>query len=105
MGREAPDSWKRLWFLRIKDLVDNYHPDLLYTDGGIPFGETGLKLVSHYYNANAKLHGGKVEGIFTSKTARDCAQGTCALDIERGVANEILRAAMADRYLYRQLAL
>jgi alpha-L-fucosidase len=90
MGREAPDSWKRLWFLRIKDLVDNYHPDLLYTDGGIPFGETGLKLVSHYYNTNARLHGGKVEGIFTSKTARDCAQGTCALDIERGVANEIL---------------
>jgi alpha-L-fucosidase len=90
MGREAPDSWKRLWFLRIKDLVDNYHPDLLYTDGGIPFGETGLKLVSHYYNTNAKLHGGKVEGIFTSKTARDCVQGTCALDIERGVANEIL---------------
>jgi alpha-L-fucosidase len=90
MGREAPDAWKRLWFLRIKDLVDNYHPDLLYTDGGIPFGATGLKLVSHYYNANAKLHGGKVEGLFTSKTALDCAQGTCALDIERGVANEIL---------------
>ncbi len=90
MGREAPDSWKRLWFLRIKDLVDNYQPDLLYTDGGIPFGATGLKLVSHYYNVIASAHNGKVEGIFTSKTAQDCNPGTCALDIERGVANEIL---------------
>ena len=89
MGRDAPDSWKQLWFRRIQDLVDNYHPDLLYTDGGIPFGPIGLRLVSHYYNVNAKLHGGKVEGIFTSKTASDCAQGTCALDIERGVANDI----------------
>ena len=28
----------REWFRRIKDLVDQYHPDLLYTDGGVPFG-------------------------------------------------------------------
>jgi alpha-L-fucosidase len=90
MSRDAPFSWQRQWFLRIKDLVDNYHPDLLYTDGGIPFGDVGLKLVSHYYNVNARLHGGKVDGIFTSKTAKDCERGTCALDIERGIANEIL---------------
>jgi alpha-L-fucosidase len=90
MSRNAPVGWQRQWFLRIKDLVDNYHPDLLYTDGGIPFGDVGLKLVSHYYNVNAKLHGGKVDGIFTSKTAKDCEPGTCALDIERGIANEIL---------------
>jgi alpha-L-fucosidase len=90
MSRDAPFQWQRQWFLRIKDLVDNYHPDLLYTDGGIPFGDVGLKLVSHYYNVNARLHGGKVDGIFTSKTAKDCVQGTCALDIERGIANEIL---------------
>ncbi len=39
---------------------------------------------------NAKVHGGKIEGVYTSKTRRDCATGTCALDIERGVANQIL---------------
>ena len=37
--------WHRAWFARIKDLVDQYHPDLLYTDGGVPFGnEVGLEL-------------------------------------------------------------
>ena len=91
MSREAPLTWQAQWFQRIKDLVDNYQPDLLYTDGGIPFGDTGYKLVSHYYNVIAKVHGGKVEGVFTSKNRKDCELGTCALDIERGVANEILR--------------
>jgi len=89
MSRVAPDSWKLLYFRRIQDLIDNYQPDLLYTDGGIPFGDWGYRLVSHYYNSNAKAHGGKVEGVYTSKTAKDCETGTCILDIERGIANEI----------------
>ncbi len=90
MSRNAPDSWKQQYFLRIKDLIDHYQPDLLYTDGGIPFGDLGYKLVSHFYNVNAKVHGGRIEGVYTSKTRRDCATGTCALDIERGVANQIM---------------
>ena len=90
MSRNAPPEWKQQYFLRIKDLIDQYQPDLLYTDGGIPFGDIGYKLVSHFYNVNAKVHGGKIEGVYTSKTRRDCATGTCALDIERGVANQIM---------------
>jgi alpha-L-fucosidase len=93
MSRNAPDAWKQQYFLRIKDLIDNYHPDLLYTDGGIPFGELGYRLVSHFYNVNAKVRGGKIEGVYTSKTRGDCAAGTCALDIERGVANQIMADA------------
>ncbi|MDE3166156.1 MAG: alpha-L-fucosidase [Acidobacteriota bacterium] len=83
MSRDCPDSWKLLYFNRIKDLIDHYQPDLLYTDGGIPFGDWGFQLVSHYYNT---VPG----GVYTSKNRPDCDQGTCALDIERGVANDIL---------------
>ena len=89
MSRNAPDSWKQLYFKRIKQLVDDYQPDLLYTDGGIPFEEYGLGLVAHLYNTNAKRHGGKVEAIYTSKTSQDCQTGTCVLDLERGVAGGI----------------
>ena len=89
MSRNAPDSWKQLYFKRIKQLVDDYQPDLLYTDGGIPFEEYGLSLVAHLYNSNAKRHGGKVEAVYTSKTPQDCATGTCVLDLERGVAGGI----------------
>ena len=83
MSRVAPDSWKREYFLRIQDLIDQHKPDLLYTDGGIPFESVGYRLVSHYYNTVP-------EGVFTSKERADCETGTCALDIERGVANDIM---------------
>ena len=40
------------------DLIDKYQPDLLYTDGHLPFEEYGLKMVAHLYNVSAQLHGG-----------------------------------------------
>jgi alpha-L-fucosidase len=89
MGRVAPDRWKLQYFRRIKDLVDQHQPDLLYTDGGIPFDEYGLSLVAHHYNTSAKMHAGRVEAIYTSKVKTDCAMGTCALDLERGIVDTI----------------
>jgi len=89
MGRVAPDRWKQQYFNRIKDLIDQHQPDLLYTDGGIPFDEYGLSLVAHLYNTSAARHSGKVESIYFSKTATDCTTGTCTLDRERGVLDDI----------------
>ncbi len=89
MSRDVPDSWKQLYFNRIKDLIDQYQPDLLYTDGGIPFEEYGLSLVAHHYNTYARRHGGNAEAIYTSKVPADCETGTCVLDLERGVAEGI----------------
>lgn len=84
-----PESWKRHWFMRIKDLIDQYQPDLLYCDGHIPFEAWGLSLVAHYYNQNAKRHGGQVEAVYTSKRREDSEVGTCVLDVERGVVESI----------------
>jgi alpha-L-fucosidase len=84
-----PETWKRHWFDRIKDLVDNYEPDILYTDGPLPFEEYGLSLVAHLYNESARRHGGKVEAVYNSKLKEDCAEGTCVLDLERGLADAI----------------
>jgi alpha-L-fucosidase len=39
---------------------------------------------------SAKVHGGKVEAVYTSKGRTDCDTGTCVYDIERGVADQIL---------------
>jgi alpha-L-fucosidase len=69
--------------------VDNYQPDLLYTDGAIPFEEYGLALVAHLYNLSAKRQGGKLEAVYNSKGRQDCETGTCVLDLERGVAGGI----------------
>jgi alpha-L-fucosidase len=84
-----PEAWKRHWFLRIRDLVDSYQPDLLYSDGPIPFEDFGSSIVANLYNLSARLHGGNVEAVYTSKWPEDSAVGTCVLDIERGLANQI----------------
>jgi alpha-L-fucosidase len=87
-GNES-EAWKRQWFLRMKDLIDQHEPDLFYTDGAIPFGEWGLSLVAHYYNQAHRWGNGKVDVAYNSKSPADCATGTCVLDIERGVVEEI----------------
>lgn len=88
-----PEAWKRQWFLRIKDLVDQYQPDLLYTDGALPFEDWGVSLLAHFYNQNAQRHSGQAECVYNSKRPEDCEVGTCVLDFERGVAEGIRRNA------------
>lgn len=90
MSRNSPEAWKRLWFNRIKDLIDQHQPDLLYTDGGVPFEQYGLGILAHLYNTDAKHHGGKVEAVFTSKHRTECGNGMCVFDLERGVAERLL---------------
>jgi len=80
-----PLTWKREWLIRIMELVDKYQPDLLYTDGAIPFGDWGRSLVAHYFNQSLRWHRGSMEVVYTCKKASDCAIGTCVLDVERGV--------------------
>ena len=84
-----PESWKRQWFLRIKDLVDQHQPDFLYSDGALPFQKWGLSLVAHLYNQNAGRNRGKVQAVYTSKRREDCETGTCVLDFERGLPQAI----------------
>jgi alpha-L-fucosidase len=92
-----PDWWKKQWFQRIRDLVDQYEPDLLYTDGAIPFGGVGRRLVAHLYNQNAHRHGGKNEAVYTLKNLQgphaldhgEYVEGIGVLDMERGVVADI----------------
>ncbi|PJJ74975.1 alpha-L-fucosidase [Thermoflavifilum aggregans] len=85
-----PESWKAHWFKRIKDLIDQYHPDLLYCDGPIPFEDWGLAIVAHLYNSNYQRNGNReVTAVYTSKRPEDSLVGTCVLDVERGVVDTI----------------
>jgi alpha-L-fucosidase len=55
-----------LWFKRIRDLVDSYQRDLLYSDGGLPFGHVGRSLVAHFYNSNIARNG-KLEAVYSGQ--------------------------------------
>ena len=73
-------EWHQEWFARIRDLVDHYQPDLLYSDGGVPFGEFGHRMVAHFYNANIRAHGGSLEAVYTCKNmpgSGEFVAGTC----------------------------
>jgi alpha-L-fucosidase len=90
MGRVAPDRWKLQYFRRIKDLVDQHQPDLLYTDGGISFDEYGLATVAELYNVGPINGRGNPDTIYFSKTAKDCIDGhACTADHERSVLDTI----------------
>ena len=84
-----PDSWKAHWFQRISDLVEQAQPDYLYSDGALPFGERGLQMAANLYNLSARRNGGQTQAVYLSKRAEDCAIGTCVLNHERGVLDEI----------------
>ena len=75
--------WQQEWFNEIEELVDNYKPDLLYTDGGVAFGnEVGLSQIANFYNVNAAGHGGRCEAVYTCK---EPSGGRWVQDYERGV--------------------
>ena len=74
------------WQARIRDLIDQYHPDLLYSDSGFPFGSVGAGLVSHFYNDNRQRHGGKEQAVYTCKQS---SNGHWVQDVERGVLGGI----------------
>ncbi|MEO5772859.1 MAG: alpha-L-fucosidase [Sphingomicrobium sp.] len=80
----------QVWFDRIRDLVDSYQPDLLYSDGGLPFGVVGRSLVAHMYNSSI-ARSGKLDAVYLNK---DLGSGEfhkewAVQDVERGVLKGI----------------
>jgi alpha-L-fucosidase len=84
------NGYAEKWFLRTQDLIDKYHPDLLYFDDTeLPLERFGLSIAAHLYNSNEALHGGRLEAVINAKNMRpDHAPGVVS-DIERGVAEGI----------------
>ena len=75
--------WQQQWFDEIKQLVDDYHPDLLYSDGGVAFGnEVGLSQIANLYNDNLQYHHGKLTAVYNCKQP---SGGRWVQDYERGV--------------------
>jgi alpha-L-fucosidase len=82
--------WHQAWLARITDLIDQYHPDLLYSDGALPFGEVGCQMLAHYYNSNLAANGGRLDAVYclkdwTTKPGHgDYIEGIGVQDVERG---------------------
>lgn len=64
-GDKETPAYIQNWVNRTKEVINKYHPDVLYFDDQHTrferFGKPGMEVLSHFYNANQQWHGGKLE--------------------------------------------
>jgi alpha-L-fucosidase len=87
-------GWREYWRKVIREVVDLYEPDLLYSDGPLPFGEhgaskpgapefaQGLEIVAHLYNTSIRKHGSN-QAVYNQKDRRPEIYRVGVLDIEK----------------------
>ena len=100
-------DFHRYWLRVMREIIDLYQPDLLYTDGELPFGQrirtadgyqdfdpgdwrygAGLEAVSHLYNTSIQKYG-ENRAVYTQKDHRPEVYQIGVLDKERIQAPEI----------------
>ena len=79
-------EWMKEWYADVKELVDTYHPDLLYSDSKLPFGDTGRMMLANFYNGNLLFNHGKATAVYNCK---EPSGGKWVQDLERGVQDSI----------------
>jgi alpha-L-fucosidase len=93
-GSSVPDAaYCEKFYNRTLDLINKYHPDLLYFDDTVlplyPVSDVGLKIAAHYYNSNALWHGGENQGVLLGKILNDEQKKCMVWDVERGASPKI----------------
>lgn len=80
---EISDELKRDWYYNVKELVDAYHPDLLYSDAPFNWKTVSYSMLANLYNGNIKHNGGKLQAIYNAKDGD--SRGMYVEDLERSV--------------------
>lgn len=92
-GGEVPDpwytddpAWHRYWLDAVTEMIDKYQPDLLYSDGPLPFGKVdytpGLRAVAQLYNLNPRA-------VYQQKDRSPEVSAVGIMGIERSQTPEI----------------
>lgn len=97
-------TYKNNWYLRTKELLDNYQPDLILFDGPMPmrvheeasledmkrFEAVGLEITAYYYNQRLILDG--VEGVVNIKSwgpGTVVDSSAVVMSVEKGLLDRI----------------
>ena len=92
IGAESDADYTTKFFNRIKDVIDSYHPDLIFFDDTkLPIGDMGLNLAAHFYNANQKWHGGNLQAVIVSNGNSVVEQQAITNNLERNMTLDLLR--------------
>jgi alpha-L-fucosidase len=80
------------YFNRIKDLVDSYHPDLIFFDDPkLPLSNTGLNLAAHFFNANPQWNHGKLQAVIIADGLSVVEQRAITNNLERNMTLDMLK--------------
>lgn len=93
------EKFHEYWTRSIREMIDRFQPELLYSDGSLPFGEhwvgndahhsveprdyqCGLDMVAHLYNTSIAKHGSN-QAVYLQKDRRPEIFHVGILDIEK----------------------
>jgi alpha-L-fucosidase len=92
IGAEPDAAYTTKFFNRTKDLIDNYHPDLIFFDDSkLPLGEAGLNLAAHFYNSNRQWHDGNLEAVIIANGFSVDEQKAAVNNLERNMSLDLLK--------------
>lgn len=79
-------QFQQYWVDAVKEMVDRFHPALLYSDSGLPFEEEGfqpgLDAVAYLYN-DSIAQNGENQAVYTQKNRSPEVYRVGTLDIEK----------------------
>lgn len=95
----ANQKFRAYWLRCVTEMIDRFKPELLYTDGSLPFGDhwtdgpssgklhpeeyrLGLRAVAHLYNTSIEKHG-ENRAVYLQKDRRPEIFKVGVLDIEK----------------------
>ena len=89
----APDAaYTAKFFNRIKSLLDQYHPDLVFFDDSkLPLGDCGLNLAAHFFNSSPRWNGGKQQAVIIADGLSVAEQSAIVNNLERNMSLDLLR--------------
>jgi alpha-L-fucosidase len=112
---DPPDSaYCVKWYMRTKELIDKYHPDLLYFDGPMPVQAVtgwrrsdemnlsrvkkdsmenyGMRIAAYFYNANRRWHNGRLDAVLNLKSWLPGSvpdHSAVVMDVEKGQSDSL----------------
>lgn len=91
------EAYHAYWLAAVTEMIDRFEPELLYSDGALPFGEcwedvvkpvepseyrVGLEAVARLYNASIRKHG-QNRAVYLQKDRRPEIYRVGVLDVEK----------------------
>ena len=88
---EMNPQFAKNWYLRCRQLIDDYDPDLVYFDDEheLPMEHYGLEITAYFYNRSIMKNGGRNEAVVNCKRLTEEQQRGVVMDCERGAFADI----------------